>query len=115
LSSGMPSELPHAAASAKLASKYSRIVKVLAFSTAGVNQATFAPVGSELQPVFSSTGGLILAVLLGLLWGSFANVCIYRLPADKSVVTPGSHCGSCGKAVRWYDNVPILSYLWLRG
>lgn len=71
--------------------------------------------GSAFEPVFTSTGGLILAVVLGLLWGSFANVCIYRLPAEKSVVTPGSHCGSCGKPVRWYDNVPILSYLWLRG
>jgi leader peptidase (prepilin peptidase)/N-methyltransferase len=72
-------------------------------------------VGPAFEPVFTSTGGLILAVVLGLLWGSFANVCIYRLPADKSVVAPGSHCGSCGKPVRWYDNVPILSYLWLRG
>jgi len=55
------------------------------------------------------------------LWGSFANVCIYRwpptdeFPKGRSVVAPGSHCGSCKAPVRWYDNVPILSYLWLRG
>jgi leader peptidase (prepilin peptidase) / N-methyltransferase len=72
-------------------------------------------VSDAFEPVFMSTGGLILAVILGLLWGSFANVCIYRLPADKSVVSPGSHCGSCGKPVRWYDNMPVISYLWLRG
>jgi len=59
--------------------------------------------------------------MLGLLWGSFANVCIYRwppsdaFPKGRSVVTPGSHCFACGKPVRWYDNVPLLSYLWLRG
>ena len=56
-----------------------------------------------------------LAVVLGLLWGSFANVCIYRWPKDESVVKPGSHCGACQAPIRWYDNVPILSYLWLRG
>ncbi len=59
--------------------------------------------------------------MLGLLWGSFANVCIYRWPPTeqhpkgRSVVAPGSHCFACGAAVRWYDNVPLLSFLWLRG
>lgn len=67
------------------------------------------------QTFASSPGGLATAIVLGLLWGSFANVCIYRWPAGKSVVTPGSHCGACGVPIRWYDNVPILSYLWLRG
>ena len=60
-------------------------------------------------------------MVLGLLWGSFANVCIYRWPPSdefpdgRSVVTPGSHCGACRQPMRWYDNVPLLSYLWLRG
>jgi leader peptidase (prepilin peptidase)/N-methyltransferase len=55
------------------------------------------------------------------LWGSFANVCIYRwpptdeFPDGRSVVAPGSHCFVCKAPVRWYDNVPILSYAWLRG
>ena len=74
-----------------------------------------------LEPWATHAGAYAVAVLLGLLWGSFANVCIYRMPPTDehpkglSVVTPGSHCGACGKAVRWYDNVPILSFLWLRG
>lgn len=58
---------------------------------------------------------------LGALWGSFANVCIYRMPPSeefpngRSVVKPPSHCFVCKQRVTWYDNVPILSYLWLRG
>lgn len=56
-----------------------------------------------------------LAMLLGALWGSFFNVCIARIPLGKSVVRPGSHCFACGAAVKAYDNVPLLSYLWLRG
>ena len=46
--------------------------------------------------------------------GSFLNVCIYRIPAGKSVVRPGSHC-ACGKPIAWYDNIPVLSWLILRG
>lgn len=51
----------------------------------------------------------------GLAFGSFLNVCIYRLPRDKSVVSPGSACPGCGHAIRWYDNVPVLSWLVLGG
>lgn len=47
----------------------------------------------------------------GLLWGSFANVCIYRWPAGRSVVAPGSHCVACQAPIRWYDNVPVLAWL----
>ena len=52
---------------------------------------------------------------VGLLLGSFLNVCISRLPAHESIVRPGSRCMSCGHAVRWYDNVPVLSWVVLRG
>jgi leader peptidase (prepilin peptidase) / N-methyltransferase len=68
-----------------------------------------------------SPAALAAAFVFGALWGSFANVCIYRLPPTeefphgRSVVRPGSHCFACGKPVRWYDNVPLLAYLWLRG
>lgn len=55
------------------------------------------------------------AAVLGALVGSFLNVCIYRLPRGESIVWPGSHCPSCGGPVAWYDNVPVLSYFWLRG
>ena len=56
-----------------------------------------------------------VAILFGLLWGSFLNVVIYRVPRDMSVVRPPSHCPSCGKPVAPYDNIPILSFLILRG
>jgi leader peptidase (prepilin peptidase) / N-methyltransferase len=52
---------------------------------------------------------------LGLVFGSFLNVCIYRMPLGLSVVRPGSACPHCGKPVRFYDNVPVLSWLLLRG
>jgi leader peptidase (prepilin peptidase)/N-methyltransferase len=52
---------------------------------------------------------------LGLLLGSFLNVCISRLPEHESIVTPRSHCMACGHPIRWYDNVPVLSWLLLRG
>ena len=49
----------------------------------------------------------------GLALGSFLNVCIYRMPTGKSVVTPGSRCPGCGVAIRWYQNIPVLSWLLL--
>jgi leader peptidase (prepilin peptidase)/N-methyltransferase len=51
----------------------------------------------------------------GLLFGSFANVLIWRVPRGESIVSPGSHCPRCGHDIRWYDNVPVLSWLVLRG
>jgi leader peptidase (prepilin peptidase)/N-methyltransferase len=53
--------------------------------------------------------------LLGLVVGSFLNVCIFRLPRGESLVRPGSHCPSCGRPIRPSDNLPLLSYLLLRG
>jgi leader peptidase (prepilin peptidase)/N-methyltransferase len=55
------------------------------------------------------------AGLFGALWGSFFNVCIDRVPRGESVIRPGSRCDSCGTPVRAVDNLPILSYLFLRG
>ena len=58
------------------------------------------------------------AVVLGVfgsLIGSFLNVVIFRVPAKRSIVSPPSACGSCGHAIRWYDNIPIISWLVLRG
>jgi leader peptidase (prepilin peptidase) / N-methyltransferase len=57
----------------------------------------------------------ILAGILGLLIGSFLNVCIHRWPRDLSVVKPRSACPECGTQIVWYDNFPVLSYLLLRG
>lgn len=56
-----------------------------------------------------------MALAFGLVVGSFLNVVIHRLPRGESIVRPGSHCPRCRQPVRWYDNVPVLSYLWLRG
>ncbi len=63
----------------------------------------------------ASGWGLVLMAAAGLLVGSFLNVCIHRLPRRESLVSPGSHCPSCGTRLRWLDNVPILSYLLLAG
>ena len=55
------------------------------------------------------------AAAFGALVGSFLNVCIYRLPRGESTVWPGSHCPACEAPIAWYDNIPLLSYLWLFG
>ena len=57
----------------------------------------------------------IFVFIFGLCIGSFLNVCIYRVPISKSIVYPPSSCPGCGYSIRFYDNIPILSYLWLRG
>jgi leader peptidase (prepilin peptidase)/N-methyltransferase len=57
----------------------------------------------------------LVAGLFGLLVGSFLNVCIYRLPRGKSVVFPPSACGSCQRPLRWFENIPVVSWLVLGG
>ncbi len=57
----------------------------------------------------------IIPVVLGLITGSFLNVCIFRLPENKSIVHPRSHCPVCGHPIQWYYNIPILSYIILLG
>jgi leader peptidase (prepilin peptidase)/N-methyltransferase len=57
----------------------------------------------------------LLAVLCGLIIGSFLNVCIYRLPLEMSIVRPRSSCPSCNRAIAWFDNIPLLSYVVLQG
>ena len=52
---------------------------------------------------------------MGGLWGSFANVCIYRLPKEQDVVSGRSHCPKCKKKIFWYDNIPLISYFLLKG
>ena len=56
----------------------------------------------------------LLGFLLGLLFGSFLNVCISRLPPHESIVHPRSRCPHCGHTIRWYDNIPLLSWIVLR-
>ena len=62
-----------------------------------------------------SPAAIALAAAWGAIWGSFFNVCIARIPLGQSVVRPASRCMACGKPVRAADNIPIVSYVWLRG
>ena len=57
---------------------------------------------------------IAFAAAFGALFGSFLNVCIYRLPLDKSVVWPASACPHCGRQLAWYENIPVLSWIALR-
>jgi leader peptidase (prepilin peptidase)/N-methyltransferase len=59
--------------------------------------------------------GTIFAGLLGLAFGSFMNVCLSRWPEGESVVRPRSHCGQCGRTLTWWENLPLASWLVLRG
>jgi leader peptidase (prepilin peptidase)/N-methyltransferase len=57
----------------------------------------------------------VLAGLFGAAIGSFLNVCIYRIPAEESIIRPASRCPQCGSPIRWHDNIPIIGWLALRG
>lgn len=68
--------------------------------------------GWGLVPLWLARFGVFA---FGLLWGSFLNVVIYRVPREMSVVRPGSHCPGCGKPIAGYDNIPVVTYVILRG
>jgi len=71
--------------------------------------ASFAEIAAAFPWFFP-----VVAFALGACVGSFLNVVIYRVPKEESIVRPGSHC-ACGQPIRWRDNIPILSWLLLRG
>ncbi|MFO0576014.1 MAG: prepilin peptidase [Polyangia bacterium] len=73
-----------------------------------------AEAGALWSEFLRSPLGAALATVWGTLWGSFANVCISRIPAGESVVRPASRCPSCQAAIAWYDNIPLVSWLVLR-
>ena len=62
------------------------------------------------EPFFS-----VAVFVVGLVLGSFLNVCIPRLPRGESIVHPRSRCPACGELIRWFHNVPVLSWIFLRG
>lgn len=57
----------------------------------------------------------VVLFIFGLLFGSFANVCVWRIPRGESIVTPRSHCPACGALISWQRNIPVLSYVFLGG
>ncbi|SNR66868.1 prepilin peptidase [Desulfurobacterium atlanticum] len=65
--------------------------------------------------VYSSLFPVFIGFFLGLIVGSFLNVCIYRIPKEESIIFPGSHCPHCNHLIKWYDNIPVLSYIFLKG
>lgn len=69
----------------------------------------------EVYQNFFQTYSLLIFAILGLILGSFANVLIWRIPRKQSIIKPASHCPKCLHILRWYENIPILSYLILRG
>lgn len=62
-----------------------------------------------------SVGINFIIFVFGLTVGSFLNVCIYRMPREESIIKPRSHCPQCKKLIRWYDNIPLVSYIILGG
>src|SRR4030065_1576303 len=57
----------------------------------------------------------VISIIFGAMIGSFLNVCIHRLPKEESIARPVSHCPKCKTPIRFYDNIPLLSYLLLKG
>lgn len=74
-----------------------------------MNLSAYTELSAQLPWFFPA-----VVAVFGAMVGSFLNVVIYRVPAEKSIVTPGSHCG-CGRPIAWRDNIPVLSWLLLRG
>lgn len=67
------------------------------------------------MPLLAEPFATALVILVGLVLGSFLNVCIHRLPRGESIVRPGSHCPRCNAPIRWFQNIPVFSWVLLRG
>ncbi|MCM8782438.1 MAG: prepilin peptidase [Candidatus Omnitrophica bacterium] len=70
---------------------------------------------ARISGVKLDLGAKFLFFIGGNFVGSFLNVCIYRMPRSESIILPRSHCIHCGKVIRWYENIPLLSYIFLKG
>ena len=89
-----------------------RLVMSCRRTSSSCGHAQAASSTSTFETMFMS---YLFVILFGLAVGSFLNVCIARLPRHESIVTPRSYCPRCERPIRWYDNIPLLSYLLLRG
>jgi leader peptidase (prepilin peptidase) / N-methyltransferase len=78
-------------------------------------QTTAPPMPSSVADRAGEWPVFALVLLVGLAIGSFLNVCVHRIPAEQSVVWPGSRCPACAAPIAWYDNLPVLSWLRLGG
>lgn len=56
----------------------------------------------------------VLFFVIGTVFASFSNVLIYRLPLEQSIAYPASHCPQCGAELKWYENIPLFSYIFLK-
>ena len=70
---------------------------------------------SDLQQAVPPWFWGVVVFIFGACWGSFLNVCIWRMPRDQSIISPGSHCGSCNTPIPWYHNIPLVSFFALGG
>ncbi len=72
---------------------------------------------SRIGMIYPAVWGMVLFWIFafGACWGSFLNVCVWRIPRGESLSQAASHCTSCGTPIRWYDNLPVISFLILRG
>jgi len=94
------------------------IVFLNIFSLIYLKQLPFYKGGVDIQKNLldaADPSSLFLFFIVGLIVGSFLNVCIYRIPKKKSLVSPRSFCPNCNTPVRWHDNIPVLSYIFLLG
>ncbi len=82
---------------------------------AGIFRQPFEIINISTVESMSNPFEITIGFLFGLFIGSFLNVCIYRIPANKSIVWPASNCPGCHTPIRFYDNIPVLSYIWLLG
>lgn len=80
-----------------------------------VDYSAAAAVADFSMPISAWVLLALLLFALGASIGSFLNVCIYRIPEKRSIVSPPSECESCGARLKWYDMIPVFSALWLRG
>ena len=84
-----------------------------------MKRTLYAPAAESTYEILTSPPFIhvltAFSFIMGLLWGSFFNVCVYRIPSGQAISLPASYCYACGTPIKWFDNVPVLSYFILGG